>query len=255
MRTHALGRVCEVLARDADAEASPVLADAVQALLFGVMLNVPPARVFPPTPIELACRDAAETAVASETVPHTYASGRVAENALTNDDTARRDAGAGDGPSPAEVEALVRLAAARAAAPAGPPLVSTVLAASPPSTSKLAADPTMAPPRVVAPAPIDAHATRVVFGEGGADATVDIAHPVLGPIRLEISLSSGAIALRALTPSTATATALRALEPTMARALTGRGFALRSLRVDVGSGSHTTVSRAHRRRRDFEEEA
>lgn len=271
MRPAALGRVAEVAVLEESVHAAPQIVDAVNALLFGLTLATP----LPPppsTPLEPACFHAAEAAVSLDTAPHMHVSARALEgfpSALANygarthvapttaaeqrvaASAARtRQSGAlGDGPSSADVEALIRLAAARAAAP----MTTAPNAAASPSAT-LAPEPTAAP-RVMVPTLLTSPATQVEFGQGGADATIDIAHPTLGPIRLEMALTAGGVALRAMTPSTVAAAALRALEPAVARALSARGFALRSLRVDVGSDSRATVSRAQRRRNEFEEEA
>jgi hypothetical protein len=254
MRPPTLGRVGELQVRDAGPAAPPELAEAVSALLFGLTLGAPAARVATPTatPLERACRETAESAVSLETAPHTHVSARALECGSGADAGERRRA-AHAGPSSGDVEALVRLAAARSAAP----VAHVVLAPSAVAPQLVATQPAPppAPPRVAVPALLSAQAAQVEFAEGGADATIEIAHPELGPIRLEIALAPGGVALRALTPSTVTAAALRALAPAMARALTARGLAFRSLRVDVGSDSRATVSRSRRRRTDFEEEA
>ena len=271
MRPAALGRVAEVAAQEKNVQAAPQIVEAVNALLFGLTLAAPlPVPIS--TPLELACLHAAEAAASLDTAPHTHVSARALESvpsAPANDGArahaapvaaaAQRVAGSAErtregsalvvGPSSADIEALVRLAAARAAAP-----MSIAVSAPAPTAAALAPQ-AGAAPRVVVPALLSSPATQVEFGQGGADATIDIAHPTLGPIRLEMALTAGGVVLRAMTPSTVTASALRALEPTIARALSVRGFALRSLRVDVGSDSRATVSRAQRRRNDFEEEA
>lgn len=271
MRPAALNRVAEVAAQEATAPVTPQIADAVNSLLFGLTLAAP-LPIPTATPLELACFHAAEAAASLDTTTHTHVSARALEgfaNAPANDSARthaapvsaaeqrvaasaarmRKSGALCDGPSSADVEALVRLAAARAAAP-----MAAAPTAPAPTAAALAHEPAAAP-RVIVPALLTSPATQVEFGQGGADATIDIAHPTLGPIRLEMALTAGGVALRAMTPSTVTATALRALEPTVARALSARGFALRSMRVDVGSDSRATISRAQRRRSEFEEEA
>ncbi len=271
MRPAALGRVAEVAAQEEGVQAAAPIVDAVNALLFGLALAAP-TRLPTPTPLELACLHAAEAAASLDTEPHTHVSARALEgfpSAAANDGArshaapataaeqrvaasaarTRKGGTPGDGPSSADVEALVRLAAARAVAP-----MTTAPGAPAPTTAPLAPAPAPAS-RVIVPALLTSPATQVEFGQGAADATIDIAHPTLGPIRLEMALTAGGVALRAMTPSTVAAAALRALEPAVARALSVRGFALRSLRVDVGSDSRVTVSRAQRRRNEFEEEA
>lgn len=253
MRAPMLGSVCETPVRELHVEDTSPLADAVNALLFALTLHVPATPV--PTPLP-----AASESVGAETTdlggslddaPHTHVSARGHEGIERSDGPARRKALGTEDTSGIDMEALVRLAAARSAAPSvhTPPPAPQVFA-SPIAPSLVFVSSPLAVPSLVS-----TQAAQVEFGEGGMDATIEVAHPELGPIRLEITVSAAGIALRALTPSTATATALRALEATLAKAFTSRGLAFRSLRVDVGSDSRATLSRTQRRRRDFEEEA
>lgn len=250
MRAAALGRISALPVKETTPEEPSELVDAVNALLFGLTV-IAPLRTPIATPIELACREAAEAAASLEGGSNRHVSARALDHGAANDG-GHLHTRADSGPSSSEVEALVRLAAARSAAPAAQAVASASLSASPLSAPQPAAEPTR--PAVV-PALLSAHTAEIEFGEGGADATIDVAHPVLGPIRLEVSISGGGVGLRALTPSTSTAAALRALEPAIARALAARGLSFRSLRVDVASDSRTSPSRTSRRRSDFEEEA
>jgi hypothetical protein len=256
MRAAALDRLSALSARELSPEDPSELVDAVNALLFGLTV-IAPTRVPVATPIELACLEAAEAAasldsVSSEEGSNRHVSARALDRGPANDGASPYVAGIESGPSASEVEALVRLAAARCAAPAAPPVSVAARASLPLRAAQPAAEPTRP---LVVPALLSAHTAQVTFGEGGADAMIEVAHPVLGPIRLEVSMSAGGVGLRALTPSTTTAIALRALEPAIARALATRGLSFRSLRVDVGSDSRASQSRTARRRTDFEEEA
>ena len=257
MRAQLLGPVCEAPVRELGVEDTAPLADAVNALLFALTLNVPAGRVPTPTPAssERAGAETTDLGGSLDAAPHTHVSARGHEGIVRSDGPARRRALGSDESLDVDIEALVRLAAARSAAP-------TMRAATPAAPSApqvlaptVAPEPVFAPSAIAVPSLASTPSAQVEFGEGGADATIEVAHPELGPIRLEITLSAGGIALRALTPSTATAAALRALEATFAKAFTSRGLAFRSLRVDVGSDSRATLSRTQRRRRDFEEEA
>lgn len=250
-----LGSVCETPVRELHVEDTSPLADAVNALLFALSLNAPAMRVPTPTSAssESAGAETTDLGGSLDDAPHTHVSARGHEGIERSDGPARRKALGTEDTSGIDMEALVRLAAARSAAPS----VHTAPPAALPAPQVFASP--IAPVFVSSPLAVPSlgstQAAQVEFGEGGMDATIEVAHPELGPIRLEITVSAAGIALRALTPSTATAAALRSLEATLAKAFTSRGLAFRSLRVDVGSDSRATLSRTQRRRRDFEEEA
>jgi hypothetical protein len=252
MRTSALGSSYELPVRELGVDLSPQLSDAVNALLYGLTLAPPPPARMPARTVAESPVQGAGDDLSLHAAPQVHVSARALVAGPANDGAAA--ASMSDGLSPEDVEAMVRAAASRAVfAPVLPAPSAWMADASAPSA------PTQAPPpppsRPIAAALLSAHASSVEFGVGGADATIEVAHPELGPIRLELSFSGGAVSLRALTPSSATATLLRALEPSVAKALAARGVVLRALRVDVASDSRTSVSRAPRRRPDFEEEA
>lgn len=252
MKTSALGSSYELPVRELGVDLSPQLSDAVNALLYGLTLA-------PPTPARMPLRSFAEPLaqgagddLSLHAAPQAHVSARALAGSPANDGTAA--APMSDGLSPEDVEAMVRAAASRAVfAPVQPAPSAWMAEASAPAASTQV--PLPPPARPLPAALVSAHASSVEFSAGGADATIEIAHPELGPIRLELSFSGGAVSLRALTPSSATASLLRALEPSVAKALAARGVVLRALRVDVASDSRTSVSRAPRRRPDFEEEA
>jgi hypothetical protein len=252
MKASALGSSYELPVRELGVDVSPQLSDAVNALLYGLTLGAPVApRVVLRTPSEPTASGAGDD-LALHAAPQAHVSARAFTGAPANDGAEKSAAPAG--PSAADVEALVRAAASRAVfAPIVPAPSAWV------SGSSMGAAPTHEPPpmpaRQLTAALVSAHASSVEFGAGGADAVIEVAHPELGPIRLELSFAGGAVSLRALTPNSATAALLRALEPSVAKALAARGVALRALRVDVASDSRTSLSRGPRRRPDFEEEA
>ncbi len=257
MRAPMLGSVCDVPARELRVEDTAPLADAVNALLFALTLHVPAVRVPTPTPAstEQAGGETTDLGGSLDDAPHTHVSARGHEGIERSDGPARRKALGTEDTSGIDMEALVRLAAARSAAPSAHTAPPAALPAPQVFAPPVAAQPMFVSSPLAVPSLVSTQAAQVEFGEGGMDATIEVAHPELGPIRLEITVSAAGIALRALTPSTATAAALRALEATLAKAFTSRGLAFRSLRVDVGSDSRATLSRTQRRRRDFEEEA
>jgi hypothetical protein len=241
MKASALGSSYELPVRELGVDVSPQLSDAVNALLYGLTLAAPVApRMALRTAIEPTASGAGDDLALHAATP-AHVSARALAGSPAND-------GADESP------AAVRAAASRAVIVPVLPAPSAWVAG--PSTSAAPAhEPLPMPARQLTAALVSAHAQSVEFGAGGADAVIEVAHPELGPIRLELSFAGGAVSLRALTPSSATAALLRALEPSVAKALAARGVALRALRVDVASDSRTSLSRGPRRRPDFEEEA
>jgi hypothetical protein len=252
MKASALGSSYELPVRELGVDVSPQLSDAVNALLYGLTLAAPVApRMALRTAIEPTASGAGDDLALHAATP-AHVSARALAGSPANDGA--DESPAAGSPSPSDVEALVRAAASRAVIVPVLPAPSAWVAG--PSTSAAPAhEPLPMPARQLTAALVSAHAQSVEFGAGGADAVIEVAHPELGPIRLELSFAGGAVSLRALTPSSATAALLRALEPSVAKALAARGVALRALRVDVASDSRTSLSRGPRRRPDFEEEA
>lgn len=252
MKASALGSSYELPVRELGVDVAPQLSDAVNALLYGLTLAAPVApRVALRTVAEPTASGSGDE-LALHAAPLAHVSARALAGAPANRGGDKPSEP--DGLSPADVEALVRAAASRSVFAPIVPAPSASVA----ETSMRAApahEPPPTPTRPLTAALVSAHTSSVEFGAGGADAVIEVAHPELGPIRLELSFTGGAVSLRALTPSSATAALLRALEPSVAKALATRGVALRALRVDVASDSRTSLSRAPRRRPDFEEEA
>jgi hypothetical protein len=257
MKASALGSSYELPVRELGVDVAPQLSDAVDALLYGLTLAAPVApRVALRTVAEPTASGSGDE-LALHAAPQAHVSARALAGAPANRGGDKPSEPGGLSPaglSPADVEALVRAAASRSVFA---PIVPAPSAAVAESSMRAAPahEPPPTPTRQLTAALVSAHTSSVEFGAGGADAVIEVAHPELGPIRLELSFNGGAVSLRALTPSSATAALLRALEPSVAKALATRGVALRALRVDVASDSRTSLSRAPRRRPDFEEEA
>lgn len=164
--------------------------------------------------------------------------------------------------------------------PAGPAAPPTVLVAAASLTSCLAAlghaggaaapQPTSpalahAPPAPSAALPVAAlpeGATVHIIADGAAAhaARVELQHPELGAIRLDLRLDQGNLEVRALTASAATAMTLRASEATLRESIAIAGVVLRAMRVDHAddeAGETQKARRGHRssRRRPLDTEA